>query len=70
MEELLGREVGEVVAHLEQAGFRPEIKVTLSPRGEARGQQRVVRVRVLLEGRVEVLVVYDPVCLPGDADPQ
>jgi len=68
LEELLGRELGEALVRLERAGFRPEVKVTVAPKGQAAERQRVVRLRPLPEMRVELLVVYDAVSLPGNAN--
>lgn len=68
LEELLGRELDEALERLERAGFRPEVKVTVAPRGQTAERQRVVRVRPLPEMKVELLTVYDAVSLPGNAN--
>ncbi|MGQ9512556.1 hypothetical protein [Thermodesulfitimonas sp.] len=67
-EELLGRELDEALVHLKEAGFCPEVKVTVAPKGQAAGRQRVVRLRLLPEEKVELLVVYDAISFPGNVD--
>lgn len=66
LEEFLGRRASEVLAYLERAGLRPEVKVTSAPQAKAKGKERVVRLRVLPEGKVEVVVVYDAAPIPPE----